>query len=93
MDFIGSWRKISSQPCDQRYPDELEFREATYLGRKGAEQRFIVWDAGTYEIVEPDQVKISIATDELVPYRFSLSGELLTFEDQDGCEFEYRRAE
>lgn len=45
-----------------------------------------------YEIVEPGQVKISIVTDELVPYRFSLSGDLLTFEDQDGCECHYRCA-
>ncbi len=91
MDFVGRWQKIVSQPCDQQYPDELEFHEATYLGRKGPEQRFVVWDAGMYEIVESDQVKISIATDELVPYRFSLAGDLLTFEDRDGCEFQYRR--
>jgi hypothetical protein len=93
MDFAGNWRKISSQLCDQPYPDELEFQEATYLGRKGAEQRFVLWDAGIYEIVEPDQVRISIATDELVLYRFSLTDDLLTFEDAKGCAFGYRRVD
>ena len=93
MDFVGTWRKISSELCDQAYPDELEFQEATYLGRKGAEQRFVLWDAGIYEIVDSNQVKISIATDELVLYRFSLSDDLLAFEDAKGCEFEYRRVE
>ena len=93
MDFVGTWQKISSEPCDQPYPNELEFHEATYLGRKGAEQRFVLWDAGIYEIVEPDHVRISIATDELVLYRFSLSDDLLAFEDANGCEFEYRRVD
>ena len=93
MTLVGTWRKVSSQPCDEPYPDELEFHEATYLGRKGSEQRFVVWDAGIYEIVEPDQVRISIATDELLLYRFALSGDRLTFEDATGCEFQYRRVD
>ena len=92
MSLAGSWRKIPSDPCDRLYPDEIEFKEATYLGKKGPEQGFIVWDAGIYEIVGPDEVKISIATDELVLYRFSISGDILTVTDREGCEFRYRRA-
>jgi hypothetical protein len=89
----GTWKKIEQADCDRQYPDEIEFREATYLGRKGPGQGFIVWDAGGFEIVGPDEVKIQIATDEQVPYRFSLAGDELTFVDREGCEFRYRRLE
>jgi len=90
--LLGTWKKISSAACDQAYPDEIEFFEATYIGRKGQSgQRFIVWDAGTYHISAPDQVTISTATDEQIVYRFSLSGATLKFVDSAGCEFEYRR--
>jgi hypothetical protein len=92
MNFIGRWQKISSAECDRRYPDEIEFREATFLARKGPEQGFIVWDAGGYEVMG-DEVKIEIATDEQVRYRFSLEGDTVTFVDSDGCEFRYRRAD
>jgi hypothetical protein len=91
MTLTGTWRKISSQGCDRQYPDEIEFREATYLARKGPGQGFIIWDAGGYQIVGPDEVKIEIATDEQVPYRFSVGGDVVTFNDREGCEFRYRR--
>jgi hypothetical protein len=91
MTLRGTWRKVSSKDCDRQYPDEIEFRDATYLGRKGAGQGFIVWDAGGFQVVAPDEVKIEIATDEQVPYRFSLEGDVVTFRDAEGCEFSYRR--
>jgi hypothetical protein len=91
MTFVGRWQKISSADCDRRYPAEIEFREATFLARKGPEQGFIIWDTGGYEVLGEDEVKIEIATDEQVRYRFSLEGDTLTFVDGDGCEFSYRR--
>lgn len=91
--LVGKWRKASTAKCAESYPDEIEFFEATYLGKKGQSgQRFIVWDAGGYQVTQADRVKIDIATDEQVSYSFSVSGSVLRFVDPDGCEFEYRRA-
>lgn len=92
MSFEGTWRKSESSECDRRYPDEIEFREATFLARKGPEQSFVIWDAGGYYVDSEDEVRIEIATDEQVRYRFSIDDDVLTFVDGDGCEFRYRRA-
>ena len=91
MTLVGTWHKTSSAECDCQYPDELEFREARFLARKGAGQGFIVWDAGGYEVTAPGQIKIDTASDEQVHYRFTLDGDALTFVDPRGCEFHYRR--
>jgi hypothetical protein len=92
MPLAGKWKKVSSEPCDQSYPDEIEFSERPrYLAKKGPGQGFICWDAGDYEVLGKDQVKISTATDAQVLYKFTLSGDSLTFKDPDGCEFTYRR--
>ena len=91
-DLMGNWKKISSAQCDERYPDELEFFEATYLGKKSESRpRFIWWDAGSYRIIAADRVKIDIATDEQIVYRFSISEEVLTFANEEGCVFKYQR--
>jgi hypothetical protein len=91
--LVGRWTKVSTAKCAEAYPDEIEFFEATYLGKKGASgQRFIVWDAGTFEVTQAGRVVIGTATDEQVPYTFSISQNLLTFVDPEGCQFEYRRA-
>jgi hypothetical protein len=91
MELSGRWQKESTEPCAARYPAEIEFREATYLATKGPDQRFILWDAGIYRIEAPDKLLISIATDEVLPYVFAVSGERVTFTDADGCEFSYQR--
>jgi hypothetical protein len=92
MKLTGKWKKISSGDCDKLYPDEIEFHEhPRFLGKKGPGQNFILWDAGGYAITDSDRVQIQIATDEQVPYQFSLSGDVLTFTDRDGCEFKYQR--
>ena len=90
-DLIGKWKKISTAKCAETYPDGLEFFDARYLGKKGRGQRFIWWDVGGYKVIAADRVKIDIATDEQVVYRFSISENVLTFVDREGCEFEYRR--
>ena len=93
MSLVGKWRKVSTAECAGAYPDEIEFLEARYLGKKGQSgQRFIIWDAGVYHLTAADRVTIQTASDELVPYRFSLSGQTLKFVDQQGCEFSYVRA-
>jgi hypothetical protein len=92
MKLTGKWKKVSTEQCGEGYPDEIEFSEGPrYLGKKGPGQGFIWWDAGTYEVTGQNMVKISTATDEQVSYRFTTSGDVLTFVDNNGCEFRYRR--
>ena len=92
--FAGKWKKISSIPCATRYPDNIEFFNATYLGKKGQSgQGFIIWDAGGYQVLQEDQVKIDIATDQQVLYKFSISQDILTFVDPTGCQFQYRKVD
>ncbi len=90
--FVGKWKKISSVSCAAAYPDDIEFFTATYLGKKGSSgQRFIVWDAGGYQVLQGDLVKIDTATDQQVLYKYSISQDILTFVDPTGCEFQYRK--
>jgi len=92
MSLTGKWKKISTTSCGDGYPDEIEFFERPrYLAKKGPHQSFVWWDAGGYEVVGQNQVEITIATDAPTLYRFSISGDLLTFVDDQGCEFQYRR--
>ena len=91
MKIAGKWRKLSSGQCDRKYPEEIEFFEGSrYLAKKGPDQGFIWWDAGTYEVVG-EEVKISTATDAQILYGFTLTADLLTFKDEEQCEFQYRR--
>ncbi len=93
MGLTGKWTKISNAPCDQIYPAEIEFFERPrYLGKKGPGQGFIWWDAGGYEVVGENEVRLSVATDAQTLYRFAISGDILTFVDNEGCEFQYRRS-
>jgi hypothetical protein len=92
MSLAGKWKKVSSAPCDSRYPQEIEFYDRPrYLAKKGPGQGFIWWDAGDYEITGEGRVKLSVATDAQETYRFKLTGDLLTFTDDQGCQFQYRR--
>lgn len=94
MGLVGKWEKTSSSECDARYPERIEFFDRPrFLGEKGPGQSFIVWDAGGYQVLDKNQVKIQIATDEQVPYQFSVVGNILTFTDSEGCQFSYRRVE
>ena len=88
---VGQWAKVRTSGCEQQYPDVIEFFEGTYLGKKGPGQGFLVWDAGIYKRLAPDRIRIQIATDELVAYQCSVSADLLTVLDPDGCCLEYRR--
>ena len=76
--LVGAWRKTSSDACAETYPDEIEFFEHRFLGRKGPGQSFVRWDVGAYEVHGPDEIRIATATDERVAYEFSVEGNELT---------------
>lgn len=93
--LIGRWKKVTTTKCSEIYPDVLEFLEyGMYTGMRGEEgKEFSWWDTGEYQVLSESQVKISTANDAEITYEFSISGDVLTFTDNDGCEFQYRRIE
>lgn len=92
MKLEGKWKKVSTEQCAELYPDEIEFYDRPrFLAKKGPNQRFISWDAGSYEVVGNNQVNLSTATDEIVAYKCDFKDDLLTFVDNAGCKFSYRR--
>jgi hypothetical protein len=89
--FVGNWEKLTSSQCSQLYPDQLEFRErGVYFGHKNQPGMFTLWDVGSYEIISPTQVKISLANDAIITYQYSLTNGILAFVDPSQCEFKYR---
>lgn len=89
--LVGIWKRLTTTKCSEIYPDDLEFtKRGTYVGKKrqGAGE-FTWWDSGEYEVLTENQVKISTANDAEIIYRFSIFGNVLTFVDEDGCEFQY----
>ena len=90
--LLGQWEKLPHSPCAQRYPDTLEFRErGLYVGRSDPPGAFSLWDAGTFELLDPQHLRLSTANDALVTYDVSWQQDRLAFVDADGCEFAYRK--
>ncbi|MCS6953109.1 MAG: hypothetical protein RMK57_11950 [Bryobacterales bacterium] len=90
--LVGSWLKITRSECSALYPDRLRLAaNGLYTGEKDPPGAFTLWDAGTWEVSGPGQIRISTANDAIITYRFTHSGDRLRFVDPDGCEFEYRR--
>jgi hypothetical protein len=90
--LTGEWRKLAASSCGELYPDQLIFQEnGIYFGRRDPAGTFTSWDAGKYELLGPGQVRLSTANDAILPYRYSLDGDVLTFEDGEKCVFRYQR--
>jgi hypothetical protein len=90
--LVGNWAKITSSSCSQVYPDTIHFQEAgLYVGQMDSPGTFTFWDVGTFEVIDSEQINVSTANDAIVTYEFSISNDVLTFKDPDGCEFNYRR--
>jgi hypothetical protein len=87
----GSWRKTTSPPCADKYPDTIDFATGTYRGHRGEGQGFVWWDAGIYRLEAPDRLVLGTATDELVTYLVRLDETHLDVTDPDGCRFAYER--
>ncbi|GAB3938172.1 hypothetical protein GCM10028804_60890 [Larkinella terrae] len=90
-ELIGTWEKINPAECSNIYPDVIEFSaNGIYQTQSEATAVLQVWDSGTFE-VDRLIVKISNAKDITKAYRFVISKEIVTFEDDQGCVFPYRR--
>lgn len=91
--LAGTWEKTTQSPCSQAYPDRITFQEkGLYTGEKDPPGTFSTWDVGKYTLIDAQRVKISTASDEIVTYEFSISGDVVTFIDPDGCKFGFRRS-
>ena len=88
----GAGKKSTRSTYSHPYPDTIQFREGgLYFGQKDPPGTFTQWDAGTFEVIDSEQIRVSTANDAIVAYGFSLSNNVLKFVDPDGCEFSYRR--
>ncbi|GAB3325211.1 hypothetical protein GCM10027299_23040 [Larkinella ripae] len=89
--LLGAWEKISPAECSKMYPDVIEFSaNGVYQSQSAVTTVQMAWDAGAYE-VDRQLVKISNALDVVKTYRFVIKNETVTFEDDQGCRFPYRR--
>lgn len=90
--LAGKWEKLSTEPCSRKYPARIEFQDRRlYAGTADTPGEFTWWDAGTWELSGEGQVKLSTATDAVIAYKYSISANVVTFTDPDGCEFKYRK--
>ena len=87
----GVWEKITESECSNQYPDLIEFKEAgIYIGSKNSGE-FTIWDAGSYEIISGNSIKISTANDAEIKYTFFIDESNLTFTDGNNCKFVYEK--
>ena len=89
--LVGSWEKVNPSKCSQMYPDVIEFSaNGVYQTQSEVTSISMAWDAGSYA-VDRQIVKIANALEVSKPYRFVIRNEIVTFEDEQGCRFPYRR--
>jgi hypothetical protein len=89
--LIGKWKKASISSCSNGYPDQIEFRDGGLYFTQNSPERFSIWDVGTYHVAGPNEVRISLANDAILSYKFAVAEDVLTFFDADKCEFKYRK--
>jgi hypothetical protein len=90
-DLLGTWRKITTSECAEKYPATISFSSGTYRGARGPGQGMVWWDAGIYRLEDPRRLVLSVATDELVTYDITVRGDQFDVIDADGCRLSYRR--
>ena len=90
--LTGTWHKVGTTPCAEKYPAVITFTGGTYRGARGSEQGMVWWDAGIHRLEGPRKLVLSTATDELVAYDIDVRGDEFTITDPEGCRFAYRRA-
>ncbi len=94
IQLAGKWAKTTTSSCSRKYPAQIEFQaRGLYTGTTDPPGEFTWWDVGTWEAAGSGQVKLSTANDAVIAYKYSISGNVVTFADPDGCEFKYRKAQ
>ena len=92
MNLAGTWHKVSTQACAEKYPATITFSTGTYRGVRGPDQGMVWWDAGIYRLEGSRRLMLSVATDELIAYGVEVRDDAeLVVTDPDGCQFVYRR--
>ena len=89
--MVGTWKKVTTDACADKYPETMTFSTGTYRGARGPKQGFVSWDAGIYRLEDAQTLVVGTATDELVNYRITLHADRFEFTDADGCRVTYRR--
>jgi hypothetical protein len=91
-DVVGTWKKVTTASCADKYPATVTFSTGTYRGTRGPGQGMVWWDAGIYRFEDDKTLVMSTATDELVTYQISLQADRFEVTDAEGCRVTYRRA-
>ena len=93
IQLAGSWRKQGDPPCAEKYPAQLRVEPGgLYFGAADVPGTFIWWDGGTWRLIAPGRLALSVANDAVIEYAFSLEGDRLAITDEAGCEVVYVRA-
>ena len=92
-ELIGTWQRSGSEACAARYAASLHIEaNGLYSGQPEQAGEFTWWDAGTWRVNSPGQLALSVANDEVITYRYTLTGDVLTITDPQGCTVAYRRS-
>lgn len=91
--LVGAWQRSGHAPCAAGYAAQWRIdANGLYQGQAAQPGEFTWWDAGTWRVDEPGQLALSVANDEVISYRYTLAGDLLSITDPQGCSFDYRRS-
>ena len=60
--LAGRWKKVTTDPCADKYPQGITFAASTYRGSRGQGQGMVWWDAGIYRVEGPDTLVLSVAS-------------------------------
>jgi len=91
--MVGTWTKVTTAACADKYPATVTFSAGTYRGTRGPGQGMVWWDAGIYRFEGTRTLVVGTATDELVSYQITLqAADRFEFTDPEGCLVTYRRA-
>ena len=90
--LVGTWQKLSGDPCGKMYPNQIEFRDDGVYLVPMQKDEFWQWQSGDFEMMEEGVIRMQTANDAMLPYRYSISeNRVLTFWDQDGCKVSYQQ--
>ena len=91
--LVGTWQRSGSEACAARYAASVHIEaNGLYSGEPEHAGDFTWWDAGTWRVKSPGQLALSVANDEVITYRYTLTDDLLEITDPQGCTVAFRRS-